>query len=118
MENDRIEGIGHQLRGTVKRAFGRMIGDAKMTADGAAGKSGGDAQVAAAPTTWQVMGVDVDRIKGVAHQLEGALKQCIGSVMADPGLKQAGIAERDAGKVQNAVGGARDTAREMVEKGQ
>ncbi len=117
MDNDRIEGIGHQVRGVVKRAFGRMIGDAKMTTDGVAGKSDGDAQVAAAPTTGQVIGVDADRIKGVVHQLEGALKQGIGSLMADAGLRQAGIAEREAGKAQNAVGGARDTAREMVEKG-
>jgi uncharacterized protein YjbJ (UPF0337 family) len=35
MDNDRIEGIGHQIKGTVKRAVGKMMGDAKMTADGA-----------------------------------------------------------------------------------
>ena len=117
MENDRIEGIGHQIKGAAKRAFGRMIGDAKMTADGAAEKASGDAQVAAAPAGGQVMGIDADRINGVAHQLEGALKEGIGNVIADPGLRQAGTAEREAGKAQNAVGGARDSARDAVEKG-
>lgn len=117
MDNDRIEGIGHQVRGAVKRAFGRMIGDAKITDEGAAEKASGDAQVAAAPSGGQVLGIDADRIKGVAHQLEGALKKGIGSVIADPGLRQAGIAELEAGKVQNAAGGARDSARQAVEKG-
>lgn len=118
MDNDRIKGIGHQVKGAVKRAVGKMIGDAKMTADGAAEKASGDAQVAAAMTGGQVMGIDADRIKGVAHQFEGALKQGIGSVIADPGLQQAGTAEREAGKAQNVAGGARDSAREAVEKGQ
>jgi uncharacterized protein YjbJ (UPF0337 family) len=57
-------------------------------------------------------------IQGVAHQLEGALKQGIGSVMSDPGLQQVGTAEREAGKAQNVPGGARDSARQAVEKGQ
>ncbi len=116
MDNDRIEGIGHQVKGAVKRAFGKMIGDAKMTADGAAEKASGDAQVAAIPARGQVMGIDADRIKGVAHQFEGALKEGIGSVLADPGMRQAGIAEREAGKTQNAVGSARDSARDTMEK--
>jgi uncharacterized protein YjbJ (UPF0337 family) len=117
MDNVRIEGIGHQIRGAMKRAFGKMIGDAKLTTDGAAERKIGDAQVAAAPISGQVMGIDVDRIKGVAHQLDGAVKQGIGGLIADAGLRRAGIAEREAGKVQNAVGSARDAARDSVEKG-
>jgi uncharacterized protein YjbJ (UPF0337 family) len=113
-----IEGIGHQVKGAVKRALGQVIGDAKTIADGANEKASGDAQVAAAKTSGQVMGIDSDRIIGVAHQLDGAVKQGIGSVIADPQLRQAGIAERKAGKVQNAAGSARDTARNGVEKGQ
>jgi len=116
MDNDRIEGIGHQVKGAVKSAIGKMIGDAKIAADGAAEKANGDAQVAAATTGGQVMGIDSDRIKGAVHQFEGALKQGIGSVIADPDLHQAGTAEREAGKAQNAAGGARDSAREAAEK--
>jgi uncharacterized protein YjbJ (UPF0337 family) len=117
MDSNRIEGMCHQVKGAVKRAFGKIIGDAEMIADGAAEKASGDAHVAAAPSGGQVMGIDADRIKGVAHQLDGAIKEGIGRVMSDPKLQQAGIAEREAGKAQNAVGGARDTAREAVEKG-
>jgi uncharacterized protein YjbJ (UPF0337 family) len=115
MDKDRIEGIGHQIRGAVKHTFGRMIGDAKMAADGSAETARGKAQLAAAPVGAQVMGIDADRIKGVVHQFDGALKQGIGRVIADPELRQAGIAEQEAGRVQNAAGGARDSARDGVE---
>jgi uncharacterized protein YjbJ (UPF0337 family) len=117
MNDDQIEGIGQQVKGAVKRAFGKMIGDAKMAADGAAEETSGEAQIEASPNSGQVMGIDADRIKGVAHQFEGAVKQGVGSLMADAALRQSGIAERKAGKVQNALGGARDTAREAMEKG-
>lgn len=118
MDNDRIEGIGHQVKGTLRRAFGRVLGDAKIAADGAAEKAIGDARSAEAQTNGQVMGIDIDRIKGVARQLEGALKEGIGGVIGNQGLRQAGIAEREAGKAQNAIGSARDTVREAADKTQ
>lgn len=118
MDNDRIEGIGHQIKGTVKRAVGKMMGDAKMTADGAAEKASGDAQVAAASTGGQVVGIDGDRIKGVAHQLKGAVREGIGGLISDADMQQAGSEERAAGKMQNAAGSARDTARDAAEKAQ
>ena len=117
MNSDRIEGLGNQVKGAVKRAFGELLGDAKLTGDGAAQAAIGDAQVAAAPGGGQVMGIDAGRIKGVAHQLEGALKEGIGSLTSDRDLRHAGTAEREAGKRENAAGGARDTAREAVETG-
>jgi uncharacterized protein YjbJ (UPF0337 family) len=118
VDNEQIEGIGQQVKGAVKRAFGKMIGDAKLAADGAAEETSGQAEAAAAPSNSLLMGIDVDRIKGVAHQLEGAVKQGIGGLISDPGLRQSGIDERKAGKVQNALGSARDTAREGFEKQQ
>jgi uncharacterized protein YjbJ (UPF0337 family) len=116
MDDDRMEGIGHQVKGAMKRAFGRMIGDAKLEADGAAERESGEAQSRAAPTGGQVAGVDADRVKGVAHQLEGELKQGLGALIVDPELQRAGTAEREAGRIQNAAGGARDAAREATEK--
>lgn len=115
MDTERIEGIRHQVKGAIKQTLGRIIGDSKLAADGAAERAGGDAQVAAAPSSGQVMGIDADRIKGVAHQLEGALKAGLGTVISDPVLRQSGIDEQAAGKVQNAVGGARDSARHAAE---
>lgn len=114
MDNERIGGIGHQVKGAVKRALGQMIGDAKLAADGTAEIASGEAQVAAAPTSGQVLGIDADRIKGVAHQMEGALKERVGGMIADPALQEAGVSEREAGRVQNAAGSARDAAREIA----
>jgi uncharacterized protein YjbJ (UPF0337 family) len=44
MNRDRIDGIGHQLIGGLKQGIGKMIGDAKLTTDGAEERSSGKAQ--------------------------------------------------------------------------
>src|SRR3954466_5714770 len=44
MDKDRIEGVGKQAKGAVKEAFGKMTGDAKTQAEGAAEKTAGKAQ--------------------------------------------------------------------------
>lgn len=36
MDKDRIEGSAKQVRGAVKQAFGKAVGDAKLQADGKA----------------------------------------------------------------------------------
>jgi uncharacterized protein YjbJ (UPF0337 family) len=102
MENNRMEGIGHQFKGALKQGFGRLIGDAKLQADGAAERAAGVAQNAASPSADPLLGVDSDRIVGVGHQLKGAVREGFGSITNDPELKAAGIAEREAGKTQNA----------------
>lgn len=47
MDNDRIEGAARQAVGSVKEAFGKLTGDAKTQAEGAAQKTEGKAQNAA-----------------------------------------------------------------------
>ena len=42
MESNRIEGIGHQVKGAVMEGLGKAIGDAKLAADGAAERAIGD----------------------------------------------------------------------------
>jgi uncharacterized protein YjbJ (UPF0337 family) len=44
MDTDRLEGIGHQIIGAVKESVGKVIGDAKLQADGAAERAAGKAQ--------------------------------------------------------------------------
>jgi len=44
MDKDRIEGSANQAKGVVKQAAGKMIGDAKLQAEGAADKAKGKAQ--------------------------------------------------------------------------
>jgi uncharacterized protein YjbJ (UPF0337 family) len=115
MDSNRLEGIGHQVKGVLKEGLGKIIGDAKLTADGAAERAIGEAQNVAGPEGENVIGIDTDRIAGVGHQLKGALKEGLGNLAGKPELVAEGVAERDAGKAQNVVGSARDAAREASE---
>jgi uncharacterized protein YjbJ (UPF0337 family) len=56
--------------------------------------------------------MDKDRIKGSAKQAKGALKKAAGKLTGDAKLKAEGASDKVAGKIQNAVGGARDAARQ------
>jgi uncharacterized protein YjbJ (UPF0337 family) len=44
MDKDRIVGAAHQVKGAVKQTVGRVTGDAKTQAEGAAEKASGKAQ--------------------------------------------------------------------------
>ena len=53
--------------------------------------------------------MDKDRIKGSAEQAKGALKEGTGKVFGDKKMEDEGKADKAAGKVQNTVGGIKDT---------
>jgi uncharacterized protein YjbJ (UPF0337 family) len=57
------------------------------------------------------MAMDKDRIKGSAEQAKGAVKEGAGKVLGDKKLETEGKADKVAGKVQNAIGGLKDTVR-------
>ncbi len=44
MDKDRIEGVGHQAKGEIKKDAGKALGDKKMETEGAAEKAGGKIQ--------------------------------------------------------------------------
>lgn len=44
MDKDRIIGVGKQVVGTVQEAVGRLVGDAKLQADGKVAKTEGKIQ--------------------------------------------------------------------------
>ncbi len=44
MDKDRIAGVAHQVKGAVKETIGKVTGDAKTQAEGAAEKTAGKAQ--------------------------------------------------------------------------
>jgi uncharacterized protein YjbJ (UPF0337 family) len=114
MDKERIEGIGLQLKGTLKAGLGKIIGDAKLTADGSAEREAGAARNADGGGGDALIGVDTDRLAGIGHQLKGVLKEKLGQMTGNRDLEAAGIAERGAGKAQNAVGSARDEARDAL----
>jgi len=112
MDKNQIEDIGHLIKGVVKENLGKIIGDAKLASDGSAERRSGGAQYAAG--SGNLVSVDADRIRGIGHQLKGALKEGLGNITGDPKLEADGIAEREAGKAQNAAGSARDVARDAL----
>lgn len=55
--------------------------------------------------------MDKDRIKGSAQQAKGAAKEIAGKVTGDAKSESEGKGDKVAGKLQNAVGGLKDTLR-------
>jgi uncharacterized protein YjbJ (UPF0337 family) len=55
--------------------------------------------------------MDKDRIKGSAQQVKGAAKAVAGKITGDAKLEAEGKSDKVAGKVQNAVGGLKDSLR-------
>jgi uncharacterized protein YjbJ (UPF0337 family) len=53
--------------------------------------------------------MDKDRVVGSAKQLKGAVKQAVGKAVGDAKLESEGKADKIEGKIQNAVGGLKDT---------
>jgi uncharacterized protein YjbJ (UPF0337 family) len=53
--------------------------------------------------------MDKDRVVGSAKQVKGAVKQAVGKAVGDAKLESEGKADKVEGKVQNAIGGLKDT---------
>ncbi|WP_296817841.1 CsbD family protein [Brevundimonas sp.] len=54
---------------------------------------------------------DHDRVEGAAKQMGGSLKEGVGKMTGDEKLKAEGKADKFEGKVQNTVGGVKDSMR-------
>ncbi len=57
---------------------------------------------------------DHDRIEGAAKNLGGKIKEGVGKLTGDTKLQAEGKADQVEGKVQNAVGGAKDSLRDKA----
>ncbi len=57
--------------------------------------------------------MDKDRIAGAAKQAGGSVKEATGKALGDKKMQAEGAAKKMEGKIQNAVGGAKDSIREM-----
>jgi len=53
--------------------------------------------------------MDKDRVVGSAKEIKGAVKQAVGKAVGDAKLESEGKADKIEGKVQNAIGGIKDT---------
>jgi uncharacterized protein YjbJ (UPF0337 family) len=55
---------------------------------------------------------DHDRVEGAAKNMGGNIKEAAGKITGDEKLKAEGRADQAEGKIQNAVGGLKDTLRD------
>ncbi len=60
--------------------------------------------------------MDKDRVKGIGRQAKGTVKEAAGKVTGDKRTEAEGAAEKTAGKVQNAVGGAKDAVKDATDR--
>jgi uncharacterized protein YjbJ (UPF0337 family) len=60
--------------------------------------------------------MDNDRIAGSAKQAKGAVKEAAGKVLGDSKLVADGKSDKVEGKIQNAVGGAKDALKKAASK--
>ncbi len=121
MSDNRIEGAGHKLAGAVKEGLGKLTGDAKLQAEGVAEKAGGSVQNAAGKVQDGAAGeprgfVDHDRVEGSGKKFGGSVKEGLGNLTGDEKLKAEGKADKAAGGIQNAFGGAKDAVRDAFRK--
>ena len=59
--------------------------------------------------TSRTTGISHDRVAGSAEQMKGSVKEGIGNLTGDTKLQAEGRADKVEGKVQNTVGGIKDT---------
>ena len=55
--------------------------------------------------------MDKDRVEGAAKQAKGSIKETAGKALGDSKLAGEGKADKAEGKIQNAIGGLKDTLR-------
>ena len=58
--------------------------------------------------------MDKDRVAGSAKQVKGEVKQVVGKAIGDAKLESEGRADKIEGKVQNAIGGLKDTVKDAL----
>jgi uncharacterized protein YjbJ (UPF0337 family) len=60
--------------------------------------------------------MDSDRIEGSAKQAKGAIKEAVGKMTGDTKTQAEGKADKVEGKIQSTIGGAKDAARDALDK--
>jgi uncharacterized protein YjbJ (UPF0337 family) len=55
--------------------------------------------------------MDKDRVVGSAKKVKGSVKEAVGKAVGDTKLQSEGKADKIEGKIQNTIGGLKDTLR-------
>jgi len=88
----RIEGAAEELKGKIKKGFGRLTGDERTEAEGRAEESFGRGKQEAAKA--------VERAKGRAEQVIGGVKKHIGQAVGDRRVAAEGKAKQLEGRAR------------------
>ena len=60
--------------------------------------------------------VDENRVQGAWDQTKGSVKKGVGEAIGDQKMQAEGAADKAKGKAESAVGGAKDAARDALNK--
>ena len=60
--------------------------------------------------------MDKDQIRGAVDQAKGTVKEAVGKTIGDKKIETEGVVDKLTGKVESAVGGAKETLRDAVNK--
>ncbi len=125
MSDNRIEGAGNKLAGSVKEGVGKLTGDHGLQAEGVAQKTGGSVQNAAGKVQDafdrgahdpEGKAFADNRVEGTGHKVGGSIKEGAGKLTGDRGLEAEGHAEKTGGAIQNALGKAEDAIKGVFKK--
>jgi uncharacterized protein YjbJ (UPF0337 family) len=62
------------------------------------------------------MSSTTDKIKGMANEAAGAVKQSVGKAVGNPNLEVKGTLQKGKGEAQQAVGKAKDADNKVIDK--
>jgi uncharacterized protein YjbJ (UPF0337 family) len=68
------------------------------------------------PATEEIIVVDKNRVDGSAKNIGGKVKEGIGNVTGDSKMKTEGKADQAEGKIQNTIGGIKDSVKDAFKK--
>ena len=118
MSDNRFEGAGSKLAGSVKEGVGKLTGDAELQAEGAAQKAGGSVQNTVGKVQDAFGHRDAEardgaaepkafgdtRVEGAGNKLGGSIKEGAGKLMGDRELEAEGKAQQTKGTAQDVTG--------------
>jgi uncharacterized protein YjbJ (UPF0337 family) len=64
----------------------------------------------------RIKSMDKDRVFGFAKQIKGTIKRVTGKIVGDVKLESEGSIDNAGGKIQNAVGGFKDTVKDAFKR--
>ena len=125
MSDNRIEGAGSKLAGSIKEGVGKLTGDHGLQAEGAGQKAGGSIQNTVGKVQDAFDHKDAERreghaepkafgdtrVEGAGDKLGGSLKEGAGKVLGDRELEAEGKGEKLGGSIKNAVGKVEDAVK-------